>query len=108
MNGKFLQFVKALYQGSSCRLKVNDKVSEQFGVNIGLRQGCVLSPLLFSLYINGVMTRLHEEKCECGGDKIAGPLVADDTSLVASDVDGLKKSLDVLVERCEGCIGRVV
>jgi hypothetical protein len=54
------------------------------------------------------MTRLHEEKCECGGDKIAGPLVADDTSLVASDVDGLKKSLDVLVERCEGCIGRVV
>ena len=47
VNGKFLQFVKTLYLGSSCRLKVDDKVSEQFGVNIGLWQGCVLSPLLF-------------------------------------------------------------
>ena len=49
-----------------------------------------------------MVTRLHKEKCgvECGGDKIPGPLFADDTSLVASNVDGLKKSLDVLVEWC--------
>ena len=39
------------------------KLSEEFNVRTGLRQGCVLSPLLFSLYINGVVTRLHEGKC---------------------------------------------
>ena len=53
-------------------MKVHDKLSEEFCVGTGLRQGCVLSPLLFSLYINGVVTRLHDGKCgvQCGGDMV--------------------------------------
>ena len=102
VNGRFLRFLQALYEGSVCRVKVNGQVSEDFEVNIGLRQGCVLSPLLFSLYINGVVKRLKEEKCgeECGGETVPGLLFADDTCLVASDACGIKKSLDVLVEWC--------
>ena len=99
VNGRFLSFLKALYQDSSCRVKVQ----EEFGVGIGLRQGCVLSPLLFSLYINGVVTKLHDGKCgvQCGGDMVPGLLFADDTSLVATDKEGLEKSLDVLAKWCE-------
>ena len=84
-------------------MKVEDGLSKEFGVGMGLRQGCVLSPLLFSLYINSVVTRLHDGKCgvQCGGDMIPGLLFADDTSLVASDKEGLEKSLDVLVKWCE-------
>ena len=93
VNGRFLSFLKALYQDSSCRVKVQDRLSEEFGVGTGLRQGCVLSPLLFSLYINGVVTRMHDGKCgvqlQCGGDMVPGLLFADDTSLVASDKEGL-------------------
>ena len=81
------------------------QVSGAFEVNSGRRQGCVLSPLhssplIFSLYINGVVKRLKEEKCgfECGSETIPGLLFADDTCLVASEALGLKKSLDVLVE----------
>ena len=102
VNGRFLRFLQALYEGSVCRVKVNGQVSEDFEVNTGLRQGCVLSPLLFSLYINGVVKRLKEEKCgvECGGETVPGLLFADDACLVASDACGIKKSLDVLVEWC--------
>lgn len=71
VNGKILKFVRSLYQGSSCQVKIGSVVSEEFGLGIGLHQGCVLSPLLFSLYINGLGTSLCEEKCriECGGTK---------------------------------------
>ena len=107
VNGRFLRFVKALYQDSSCRVKVHNKLSEDFEVCNGLRQGCVLSPVLFSLYINGMVTKLHEGKCgvQCGGDLIPGLLFADDTALVASDKEGLEKSLDVLVKWCDKCGG---
>ena len=53
MSSKFLRFLQALYQGSVCRVNVEGQVSEDFEVNTELRQGCVLSPLLFSLCING-------------------------------------------------------
>lgn len=86
VSGRFLRFLKALYQDNSCRVRVGDKLSEEFVVNTGLRQGCVLSSLLFSLYINGLVSTLHNGMCgvQCGGDVVPGLLFADDTSLVAS------------------------
>ena len=49
------------------------------------------------------MIRLHEGKCglPCGSDMVLGFLFADDTSLIASDREGLKRSLDPLVKWCE-------
>ena len=84
-------------------MKVQDRLSEEFGVGIGLRQGYVLSPLLFSLYINGVVTGLHDGKCgvQCCGDMVQSLLFTDDTLLVASDKEELEKSLDVVVKWCE-------
>ena len=64
MNGRFLRFLQALYEGSMCRVKVNGQVSDDFEVNTGLRQGCVLSPLLFSLYINGTVKKLKRRDVE--------------------------------------------
>ena len=62
----------------------------------------VLSPLLFSLYSNGVVKKLKVEKCgmECGGEIVPGLLFADDTCLVASDERSLKRSLEVLSDWC--------
>ena len=77
IHDRFLRFLKALYQDSSCRVRVNDKLNEELDISTGLRQGCVLSPLLFSLYNNGVVTRLHEGKCgvPCGSDMVPGLLL---------------------------------
>ena len=44
VKGRFLRFLQALYDRSMCRVKVNVQVSDDFEVNTGLRQGCVLSP----------------------------------------------------------------
>ena len=34
INGRFLRFLKALYEDSSCRVKVHDKLSEKFGITV--------------------------------------------------------------------------
>lgn len=88
-------------------MKIHDKMSEELEECTDLRQGSALSPVLFSLYINDLVKRLHAEKCgvQCGDHLLPGLLFVDDTYLVASDKAGLKKSLDILrmrtVVRCE-------
>ena len=103
INEPFLKSLKALYKGSSCRVQVEDRLSEAFTINTGLRQGCVLSPTLFSLYMNDVVTTLKEKGygLQCGSDTIPGLLFADDTALLAHDEDSLRKSLNCLAEWCE-------
>ena len=83
-------------------VKIGNKQSDHFPASTGLRQGCVLSPLLFSLYINGLVMELKRNRCgiECGDLLIPGLLFADDTSLFCEDVEGLEQSLMVLEEWC--------
>ena len=48
--------LEVLYLENS--MKIGDKWSDCFPVSTGLRQCCVLSLLLFSLYINGLIAEL--------------------------------------------------
>ena len=43
--------VKACYNSSKCCIKLGKKTSAPFAVESGLRQGCMLSPLLFNLVL---------------------------------------------------------
>ena len=100
ISGGFLQFLRALYDSTSCRVKVGNKQSDEFLVTSGLRQGCVLSPLLLSLYINTLVDTLKKHDCgiQCGNDIIPGLLFADDTALLAPDEEGLTRSLNCMVQ----------
>ena len=51
VQGQFLSTVKALYENVTSFVKINDQFSEWFDVNSGVKQGCVLSPTLFSMFI---------------------------------------------------------
>ena len=63
----------------------------------GVRQGCVLSSLLFSLYTEGLAERIRESGLGVviGGKVLGTLLYADDVILVAEEEDVLQRMLDI-------------
>ena len=47
--------MRSFYVDSWARVPVGNDVSEWFPINVGLRQGCVMSPWLFNVYMDGVV-----------------------------------------------------
>ena len=85
VNGQLLRAFKSFYCRLEVCVRVNGKESKPFHVGVGLRQGCVLSPFLFIVYMNLIdkCTQAYEcatiKKC-----KINRLLFADDLVLLSS------------------------
>ena len=46
--------IKAMYENISYKIKLGDGYLDPITSNLGLKQGCPLSPMLFNLYIDDV------------------------------------------------------
>lgn len=91
--------IKSIYQNTKNTLLINDVKSKSFTSDVGLRQGCVLSPNLFSIYINDLAKNLKLMEKECGlkiGNDhfVCFLLFADDISLISHSSIGLQKLLN--------------
>ena len=94
---KLLKAVPSSYIDSRARVRVGNDMSELFPVNVGLRQGCVMSPW-FNVYMDGVVREVNiwvlgkglELLSANGGRFELNQLVfADDTALVADSEEKL-------------------
>ena len=94
--------MEAAYKDVKCEVRVGEAMSEAFEVRARLQQGCVLSPILFSLYIDEIATRLRQKGMgvTCGNRLIPALLYADNMVLLAEDEKGMEESLNVLQEWC--------
>ena len=54
IDGHLLMVIKSLYRQPEVCIRESGKQSKSFYVGVGLRQGCVLSPLLFIIYVNWI------------------------------------------------------
>ena len=55
MGGKLLNGIKSMYVNSLACVRVKGGESECFRINSSVRQGCIMSPWLFNVYMDKVM-----------------------------------------------------
>ena len=110
IGGRLLQGVKSLYVGSKVCVGVGNEVSEWLPVRVGLRQGCLMSPWLFSLYIDGVVREVNARVLGRGLKLVDGNdnewelnqlLFADDTVVVADSERKLFRLVTEFERVCE-------
>ena len=78
-------------------VKLGGKRSDQFHISNGTSQGTVLSPLLFSVYLDGLLQNLRTQQlgCHIGGVWLGACGYADDIILLAPSRDVLQNMLQV-------------
>ena len=101
VDGQLLRAIKSFYCRSEVCVRVNGKQSNPFHVGVGLRQGCVLSPLLFIVYMNWIDKCSQADECATiGYCKISRLLFADDLVLLSSTESGLQRALNSFADAC--------
>ena len=109
---KFLNMLKAIYSRVQGCVRHGAHTSDVFDCPLGLRQGCVLSPILFSLLINVVANEINRHgrqgyQLMPGTQEIKILLFADDLGLINLTPAGLQNSLRIL-ERVSEDLGLTV
>jgi hypothetical protein len=65
VKGRFLQCLQVMYaKDTICINHPSEGVTSSFRCQQGVKQGCLLSPLLFGLYLDALEGRLDNRKCD--------------------------------------------
>ena len=98
IDGKFINIIKSMYSEVKSCVRSNDGLTEFFPCNKGLRQGCLLSPLLFALFLNDLNNFLLKEssRITIWDIQICAMLYADDLILLAELEQDLQTQMNSL------------
>ena len=102
ITGKFFNILRNIYTTDKACVKMGKTRSDFFDLNIGVRQGCILSPLLFNLFISDLAKKLDtmEGKLQLGNISINSLFWADDLILFSETKEGLDRLLKTLEIYC--------
>ena len=102
VRGKCWRLLRSLYAQLEASVLVDGERSRSCPIGQGVRQGCPLSPVLFSCYINDLVRQLKEVDggVRLGNEFLSALLYADDIVLTARSPEKLQGMINVVAEFC--------
>jgi hypothetical protein len=87
--------IDKLYENCSSRIVIQDSVSDEYKVNRGLREGSVLSPILYAIFIDGIIDKIRGcIGANVGSFSYRALLYVDDIVLVSESAQDLQAMLN--------------
>ena len=97
--------LRNLYTGQEVTVRTGCETTNWFQIGKGVRQGCILSPCLFNLYVEYIMRNAGLDEAQAGikivRRNINNFIYADDTTLMAEIEEELKSLLMKMKEETE-------
>ena len=99
VNGKDLELIKNLCWQQQAAVCIGQNMSNWVNITRGIRQGCVLSPELFSLYTEMIMRKVNlMDGVKIGRPNVNSIRYADDTAIVAGSEEQLQHLINVIAD----------
>ena len=108
IEGTSLNIIKAVYDKPTANIILNGEKLKAFPLQSGTRQGCPLSPLLFNIVLEGLVTAIREEKERKGiqiGKEVKLSLTTDDMILYIENPKDTTRKLLELMNECSKVAG---
>ena len=105
VHGKVLKVLRSMYSSLQSCVRTQQGLTDFLNCSRGTRQGCMLSPFLFSLYVGELVQMFEDAQCEGvyideNVPNITNLLFADDLAAGADTVGRLQKMIDVISAFC--------
>ena len=105
INASIIRAIENLYDKAQSAVLFNSSTGEWFRTTVGVRQGCLLSPTLFNIFLEKITCEAlddHEGSVSIGGRLVTNSRFADDIVVNAEEEEGA----GVLINRLDRPITR--
>ena len=105
-DSKFIKIFQSMYSQLKSCVKTNNSLSRFFECSIGSRQGCLSSPIIFSLFINDLIAYLRSESdrgvfISNEIEDVMAFMFADDISCFSDTVIRLQRLINLVEKFCK-------
>ena len=91
-----------IYWNQKATVKIGDEETDAFDIKIGVREGCVASPILYKTFSEKKMKSIEDMKgVSIGGLNINNLRFADDTAVIADSEEKLRLLMSTLKDTCD-------
>ena len=91
ISANLVRTIEQLYDKATSAVQINGSIGEWFRTTVGVRQECLLSPTLFNILLERMMSdalEKHDENVSIGGTNITNLHFVDDIDALAQESRG--------------------